>query len=520
MNLTYHILLDELHLNVRDYSGNRNPDISGVELFEADNEPYNPNILYIATLHDAAQVSSSQPISFICVNGGVTPTAIITDNNIAVVEERIGLMELAHKVYFAFTRLNKWIIQMQQSVIERAGVQALLDISDDIMRTTITVMDSTYKLLAYSHDWLPDDPVNSYLIENGFHSDETMANFVKYDRFREPQNTNDIVISHDRYISDFVTVKKFFKHFNMVSVYVVMVCNHREISTGLADLFRILNHFIEYYAKKGYPYDGKYSAFDALIHEMLDKKLANPVEIEHRAERAELTFSGIFDIYKVRMAEHANLSVTYLALRLSDLIPNSRVSFYQNAIIILNTYRHTNEATDKFDFCCRILNDVAGESIHSVGKSNVFFQLDAFPVAYAQADAALQVAAMLPQSSNGILTMSFETCYIRHMLLQLCNGDDMLYSNCQAVELVKKLDEYSSIRNYDYVNFLLAYLIYERRPTDVGELLHLHRNTVVYHISKVEELLNITFDSPEMRLKLIIEIYRHLLKKNFNQEIK
>ena len=57
----------------------------------------------------------------------------------------------------------------------------------------------------------------------------------------------------------------------------------------------------------------------------------------------------------------------------------------------------------------------------------------------------------------------------------------------------------------------------ERRPSVVGRQLQLHRNTVIYHIRKVEEALGFSLEDPQLRLKLLLEItgYLHTVGKTF-----
>ena len=49
---------------------------------------------------------------------------------------------------------------------------------------------------------------------------------------------------------------------------------------------------------------------------------------------------------------------------------------------------------------------------------------------------------------------------------------------------------------------LYAYLVSERRATAAGKLLHMHRNNVLYHISRIEDLLGIDLNDYWTRMKL------------------
>ena len=54
---------------------------------------------------------------------------------------------------------------------------------------------------------------------------------------------------------------------------------------------------------------------------------------------------------------------------------------------------------------------------------------------------------------------------------------------------------------------LFAYLVAERRATQAGELLHMHRNNVLYHIPRIEEQIGLSLDDYWVRLKLLLAFH-------------
>ena len=117
------------------------------------------------------------------------------------------------------------------------------------------------------------------------------------------------------------------------------------------------------------------------------------------------------------------------------------------------------------------------------------------------------------QRETGSRILRFEDCYIQHMLMTALSDSTDVYRNVHAESIIDKLLEYEKEKNYSYVEFLRVYLLHERRSTEVGSILHLHRNTVIYHKERLESLLNVDFDNPELRIKLLVEIYRRRFMK-------
>ena len=62
------------------------------------------------------------------------------------------------------------------------------------------------------------------------------------------------------------------------------------------------------------------------------------------------------------------------------------------------------------------------------------------------------------------------------------------------------------------VQMIWVYLNNERNATVTSKLVHVHRNTVLYHIARVEKRFDISFDSPLLRSRIILDYQRLLLE--------
>ena len=66
------------------------------------------------------------------------------------------------------------------------------------------------------------------------------------------------------------------------------------------------------------------------------------------------------------------------------------------------------------------------------------------------------------------------------------------------------LKKYDIEHDCDLTQLLFCYLYYERRATEVGAKMHMHRNTVMYHINHIRELLSVDLDDYMTRQGLLI----------------
>ncbi|MBI2863426.1 MAG: helix-turn-helix domain-containing protein [Chloroflexi bacterium] len=65
-----------------------------------------------------------------------------------------------------------------------------------------------------------------------------------------------------------------------------------------------------------------------------------------------------------------------------------------------------------------------------------------------------------------------------------------------------KLKEYERKNGAEFIKTLEAYFTCRNSPTEAAELLHIHRNTLLYRLQRIEEIAGIRLDDPETRLSL------------------
>lgn len=78
--------------------------------------------------------------------------------------------------------------------------------------------------------------------------------------------------------------------------------------------------------------------------------------------------------------------------------------------------------------------------------------------------------------------------------------------------MMRKLRAYDAQNNTDYVRSFEVYLSNRCNITDTARILHMHRNTLLHRIKRIEELLDSTFEDWKLRRVLLLSVdYMHLL---------
>jgi DNA-binding PucR family transcriptional regulator len=72
--------------------------------------------------------------------------------------------------------------------------------------------------------------------------------------------------------------------------------------------------------------------------------------------------------------------------------------------------------------------------------------------------------------------------------------------------LLQKLYLHSEQSKSNYILLLYTYLNCNQNASYTGKVLNIHRNNVVYHISRINEILGVDLSNPSTCFKLLISI--------------
>ncbi len=140
-----------------------------------------------------------------------------------------------------------------------------------------------------------------------------------------------------------------------------------------------------------------------------------------------------------------------------------------------------------------------------LGVSQVAWSLEEIAGRYRQAREAIQIALRLGQR-EGVVT--FTDLGLLHWLYHL--PPDVLATN-PFLGHIGRLVEYDQRRRTELVKTLEAYLDHGANLVDTAADLHIHRNTLVHRLRRIEELIGIDLRDPQVRLNLHVGVKQHRL---------
>jgi len=474
-----------------------------------------PDCLYVGRLSDAMRLKS-RLTGFYCLclrdrirddrESGETLSGLI------IVNENLDLEDLFSEVQETFMRVNDWYQSMQEAIIRQTSIQDIITMSEHVIGNFISVSDATLSLLAYTKNVPTDDPTSLFLIANGYHSEETINKFKKHKRFEQWMKSGGLIISSDGKITKYVTLNKIFKFNDTYFTHVVMTCNHRPMTPGLVDLFSCLTHVLTYYIKRNWEEKKDFDhVYGSLIVDLLQGGACEREAVNERAKQIGIKPD---DHYMVMLLSDGDRGISvFPGLMAQDIIRTFnriRPVFYNGRLMLFLHHAVLDTYIEEQDLFPR-LNEYFIENNVYCGLSEVFDDLLLLPEAYRQAELALNENDAGTQS--GIIYWEPASAWSNISPFADCFANCLVDKSAQIEKIWRGsrygkmlLDLYQSDieKKTNNLEVLYTYLICERRATETAAALHMHRNNVVYRISRIEEMLKIRLDDKRTRLNLVM----------------
>lgn len=135
----------------------------------------------------------------------------------------------------------------------------------------------------------------------------------------------------------------------------------------------------------------------------------------------------------------------------------------------------------------------------ALGIGNEFHSLSKIGICYKRARFAL--AASLFWS---IPSVNFDELGIFQILFSSCDPE-LLQSMCQ--NSLGVLEDFDSAHDTDYMDTLKVFLLSDCNLLKTAGKLHTHRNTVIYRMKKIKELLGTELDDSKIKFDLLMAFY-------------
>jgi sugar diacid utilization regulator len=505
MPVTLSIILDELrHYHLEVYpAAEQESAFSKCLPIPGHSGELQKNCLYVGGLSAALELGEKRS-GFICIclrdrikDSSETESLLA---GLVIVNENMARDDLLSQVQNRFFAVLEWSGQLHNALIRGGSMQEVVDLAALMIDNHIEISDSSFMLMARSRNIPCDDPICLALAEYGYHPEETVRKFRQYNLFKTWEKATDIFYDESTDVAKYPTLHKIFKFKNMYYAHMVLTCNRHPVTPGMIDLFRILVDVLEVCVERAWREKcACIQAYDSFLTDLIEGNLRDKKVMEERAGYISFPVGGHFRLFQIAARDSAEMSVGKMLEEFSYLFPRFKFIRYRQQIVAIHNFS-PREMEEQLAAIHKTLESFLEKYDSLCGVSTSFTRLEEAPYCYRQTTLALKYADRLRGCDFVLLTEGNDPRQARlhyfgdschYCLLGECGDSREIWYHSEYHHRLKKLREYDRRRSSDNLRLLYYYLLYERRVSETAKALRMHRNSVLYRISRIEELLEI-----------------------------
>ncbi|HMM05823.1 MAG TPA: helix-turn-helix domain-containing protein [Clostridiales bacterium] len=399
---------------------------------------------------------------------------------------------LLNKVMTAFAYYNGWESSLWQTSGAANPYQQMIDLSTEVLDNPICMGDYEGNVLALSRAFGPDDVDDRWheLYDTGIVPTSytgppilTTGGEVVPDWLEEPRE-----YQYENGVK-YICANIYADQEQIAGLYIqqhrtVFTPGHQQLAVVLCD---ILTKTIAARQKNAQQiYTGA-----IIVRDLLEAKSVDPALVDRLSKRAN--WQGPWQLLVIRnyplnasKLKQRNLLNTIRQMK----IVNIALDYHDDVVVLVDA--------EDFDTFLEDLHRAISMRYYSAGLSLPYQNWSALRTYYQQALFAMEQGGFLPD---------LHACqdYAFEHLLTLIDAKNRELELCHpALNLLKEYDRHQHTELYET---LFHYLLHERNLVKTAAALFIHRNSLIYRVKRIGELVKIDLDDPKERQFILISYW-------------
>lgn len=404
-----------------------------------------------------------------------------------------------------FLRMLLWENDLERIVLKEGTLSDLLDASIPILKNFIFVSDNDFNIIAHTSKIEPPDALHASIIKNGCLTQRT----IEEKRFRLPEKTFYTRAASELTPFDRISYPIHLQHTYFGSV--SMSCNVRPDTEGLRDQFRIFLRYARRICERTWSQQAAAGAPSYFFSRLLRHEPVTTAYLEAQMEEHQLPPDGLFKVLIFDVDPSIEPEIAHAVEKAATALNGGRIKCFpyeHDVVAVCYSAGRDGELSHR-----KTILDVH-RSIHdpfgiACGASSVFSDITNVDMAYRQAKIALgfrrsierELHADESQAPAGVYL--FEDALL-YYLVDPSVKDERFMRFAFNATIVNILWEEDVRNRTNYLTILWFYLQSERNATATAQKLHLHRNTVLYHIEKIQQRFDFDMNEKSARDWLLV----------------
>lgn len=453
-----------------------------------------PNVVYLCSLLDLPETAPNETC-FLGVLNGENPKVPQNCNVLSVKGDLWSLLGKVAIIFATEQKINSDIQRLMTMLEHPDGLQAIVDMAAEMLKSLVIVTDTSYRILAMDKRVIPERPDIEEQRKQGYLIDQTIDAIHKdnlYDRARKhryPYYSKDPDMGVG-WITGLVYV------YGVEAAQIAIMERDHAFTRYDYELSNFLCKLVSLELQK----DDFYKQNSAMMHsillsELLEGRIRDSRTAEVRSRQLGWTLSNrmklltIFDKNYGAFDRKAQL----LAEQLHQSLPHSRWVIYENKLVFLLPDGGAQGALFEPD---GVLNGYLQLNQLSAALSEQTDDLLMLKRCYRQCIAAFDIGTRLHPEN---LLHRYDD-YVCHHIGRVISASeaiqDFYHPGVAAIAVYDQENETELLRT------LAEYLQNVDHPTIAAEHLFIHKNTLFFRMNKIREQFGLKLDQGNERLRI------------------
>lgn len=496
------------------HRGSQAPDFNGgIRFLERSSLPLEAHYLYLGEpegVRQAVQAGrAAAPGVVILASGSGRPASEVCTlpGTLTLIETDLPLLTLYNFIQEHDRRFRQWDDSLRQVIYTNAGLQAMVERAQSLLKGSILLVNTGFQHIASVYDPEVKDPAAEELRELGYQTAETIHAIRRQTPVRQDGRRFTEYISQE---SGNYTMVHLIRYQDNLVARLCVVLNGPRHNPCFSDLTAILADYVREYmfSHQGADY-GNNSAFAVLCADLIERRLTDPLELEKRLKQIKLAVQRYYHVMLISFQERNDGSNTlpwnYIINQLEYIFPFSNITIYQGDILLLvRKTKRGSRPTFHQEELMNILERYDGRA--SISNTSEF--LISMPPVYYQAKAAMRLGLTMDPDRRIYFYEDYSVYQVVELAAEsarqgLGSRNPVHLCNNELVGLVL----YDKKNGTNLTDVLYIYLRSERNTTEAAKALFVHRNTMLYKIHKIVEIIGDRLEDPLFRERYLFSYH-------------
>lgn len=490
------------------FSKNKAFQFEAIRLLDESHRPDNPSVLYVGMVDQYLQLDRSllQDICVLCIGDREADLLSRVEDdgaNVIFVQTPGSVATVVNRLYTGFYLFEKWCSDLDTAIKTGADYQTLFELGGRYFGGNAMIMvNSSYNVIGCNLKETPGHERIDYIIKNGYYTKEMTDELARMGyqangaRYMKPT-----ILYPPNYMNCPLMVLSNHADNGIFLGFITIYFIESEPTPAQFEIFCYFAKKVQqYYTEKNQERLSAPTPLEMFMADLIKHTKEDESFLKDRARSLKIPLDASYRLCVIQWADFILPQADYIMNRLQSCLkfPFFRVILYHDSVLLLlqgdisslKLIEEINESMGEFEDLLKICHGYAGFSTSG-------FSLMKINLAYQQAVTAGKYGSKLDPDKR---IYFYSHYYIYEMLDDYQSRYKLEDMYVQKLRCLEKPSE----ENYDNLSLLRNYLLTERSISATAKIMHMHRNSVIYRLGKIQEILGLNLDDPDVRLRLLI----------------